>query len=116
MFLMPSQYEPCGLNQLYSLRYGTVPIVHAVGGLVDTVVGITEATLNQRTATGFAFYHYDIESLIRTTDQAVDLYLREKDVWSTVVETGMRQDWSWGKSAERYEEVYHQIVNDKKMF
>ncbi len=114
MFLMPSQYEPCGLNQLYSLRYGTVPIVHAVGGLVDTVTGVTEATLNQRTATGFSFYNYDIGSLTRTTEQAIDLYQREKNIWAMVVETGMQQDWSWGKSAERYEAVYHRIVTDKR--
>ncbi len=113
MFLMPSQYEPCGLNQLYSLRYGTVPIVHAVGGLVDTVVNVTEATLNQRTATGFAFYHYDLGSLARTLEQAVDVFQREKTIWAGIVETGMKQDWSWGKSAERYEKVYQRVLSDK---
>ncbi len=114
MFLMPSQYEPCGLNQLYSLRYGTVPIVHAVGGLVDTVMGVSEATLNMRTATGFAFHHYDLGSLTKVIEQAVDLYWREKGIWAGIIETGMQQDWSWGKSAERYESVYDRIVAEKK--
>ena len=110
MFLMPSQYEPCGLNQLYSLRYGTVPIVHAVGGLVDTVTSASEATINLGTATGFAFYNYDIAGLTQCTERAIDLYQREPGVWSRIVETGMQQDWSWGKSAERYVEVYNRIV------
>jgi len=113
MFLMPSQYEPCGLNQLYSLRYGTVPVVHAVGGLVDTVTSVSEATLNLQTATGFAFYNYDVGSLTQSLEQAIDLYHREKGLWSKIVETGMQQDWSWGKSAERYEAVYERIVEEK---
>jgi len=113
MFLMPSHYEPCGLNQLYSLRYGTVPIVHAVGGLVDTVTDTSEASLNSGTATGFAFYDYDVESLRNRVEQAIDLFQHDKETWSKIVETGMKQDWSWGNSAERYVEVYDRIVASK---
>lgn len=114
IFLMPSQYEPCGLNQLYSLRYGTVPVVHAVGGLVDTVTGVSSATLADGTATGFSFYHYDFNSLEQSLGQAVDLYVREKDTWAQLVERGMRQDWSWGQSAQKYEHVYQNVLSAKK--
>jgi len=105
IFLMPSQYEPCGLNQLYSLRYGTVPVVRATGGLVDTVVDATEQTLARRTATGFAFEDYSSLALAESLDRALRAY-RAPKVWQQLVETGMQQDWSWGRSAERYSEVY----------
>jgi starch synthase len=109
IFLMPSMYEPCGLNQLYSLRYGTIPIVHAVGGLVDTVTHATPVTLANQTATGFAFYHYDTDSLSRCLEQAVDYYIREPEGWRKMVETGMQQDWSWGKSAQAYVAIYEKL-------
>ncbi len=114
MFLMPSQYEPCGLNQLYSLRYGTVPVVHAVGGLVDTVTAVSSATIADGTATGFSFYHYDVNSLAQCLGQAIDLYVREKETWAQLVQRGMRQDWSWGQSAQRYEHVYQNVLTARK--
>jgi len=109
VFVMPSQYEPCGLNQLYSLKYGTVPVVRATGGLADTVVNTTQQTLDDRTATGFAFDDYTSLALAGTLDRACRAY-REKPVWNQLIETGMRQDWSWRKSAEQYVEVYERTI------
>ena len=106
MFLMPSRYEPCGLNQLYSLRYGTIPIVHATGGLIDTVINLNDASLAAGTATGFSFQNYDFDSLRECVLHAVDIYSREPQVWGTLVRTGMTQDWSWTNSATAYESVY----------
>ncbi len=110
MFLMPSRYEPCGLNQLYSLRYGTVPIVHATGGLVDTVTDATPDALAQGQATGFRFDVYDATNLDQTLRRAVQMWYDAPHHWRQLVETGMRQDWSWGQSAARYEEVYRQAM------
>lgn len=106
MFLMPSRYEPCGLNQLYSLRYGTVPIVHATGGLIDTVRHADEGNLNAGKATGFSFQHYELDSLKDCLQSALDTYSREPNIWATLVETGMAQDWSWSNSAVAYESAY----------
>jgi starch synthase len=103
---MPSRYEPCGLNQLYSLRYGTVPLVHATGGLIDTVTGYNEANSAVGTANGFAFANYDLESLKQCVQLALDTYSREPKVWDTLVQRGMSQDWSWTSSAIAYETAY----------
>lgn len=107
MFLMPSQYEPCGLNQLYSLKYGTVPIVRATGGLADTVVDTNSETLADKTATGFSFAEYTSLALSNTLNRACEAYA-DKPVWQQLVETGMQQDWSWSQSARRYIELYDQ--------
>ncbi len=111
IFLMPSHYEPCGLNQLYSLRYGSVPVIHAVGGLVDTVTNVSSATLADNSATGFAFHHYDVDSLAGCLDLAIDHFQREPEIWRRLVETGMKQDWSWGKSAEHYVSVFERALS-----
>lgn len=111
MFLMPSQYEPCGLNQLYSLRYGTVPVVRSTGGLADTVVDATDENLARRTATGFSFVSYEAAALEYALSRAVSTFQLKPDVWQQIVETGMRQDWSWRTSAERYIEVYQRVMN-----
>jgi starch synthase len=111
IFLMPSRYEPCGLNQLYSLRYGTVPVVRSTGGLADTVTDATEENLARKTATGFAFVSYDPASLEHALGRAVSVYRHQPDVWRQLVTTGMRQDWSWRRSAERYVEVYQRVQN-----
>ena len=107
MFLMPSQYEPCGLNQLYSLKYGTVPVVRATGGLADTVVDANPKALADSTATGFSFSEYTALALSDTLKRACEAYA-DKPVWKQLVETGMQQDWSWSQSARRYIEVYDQ--------
>jgi starch synthase len=106
MFLMPSRYEPCGLNQLYSLRYGTVPIVHATGGLIDTVTNLNESSMAAGNANGFSFSNYDVDSLKQCLQTAVDTYIREPQIWDTLIERGMSQDWSWNNSAAAYEAAY----------
>jgi len=109
MFLMPSQYEPCGLNQLYSVRYGSVPVVRATGGLRDTICDLDQAD-EERTANGFSFSNWDAADLNRTLERAISTYANRPDLWKQLVETGMRQDWSWNASAARYINLYQQTV------
>ncbi len=109
MYLMPSRYEPCGLNQMYSLTYGTVPIVHAVGGLADTVVNANSTNLLAGTANGFRFDNYSSHDLLEQVDRAISLY-RHNVEWDRIVQAGMRQDWSWKQSAEKYLDVYQSAV------
>jgi starch synthase len=109
MFLMPSRFEPCGLNQLYSLKYGTVPVVRATGGLVDTVTNVTDETLANGTATGFSFHDYSAFALSETLRRAVGLYSRP-EVWNKIVVAGMQQDWSWGRSAREYTSLYERTL------
>jgi starch synthase len=110
IFLMPSQYEPCGLSQLYSLKYGAVPLVRATGGLADTVTDTTPLTLENGTATGFRFVPYTPAAFFSAVVRAVDLYRSDPPAWLKVLQTGMRQDWSWDHSATEYERLYEQMV------
>ncbi len=105
LFLMPSRYEPCGLNQIYSLRYGTVPVVHRTGGLADTVVDLTPDNLARETATGFVFDEATASDLRAAVFRALETY-RRKDVWQQLLQRGMRQDFSWDSSARRYLDLY----------
>jgi starch synthase len=105
IFLMPSRYEPCGLNQMYSLIYGTVPIVRAVGGLADSVVDATETTLSNGTANGFSFYEYRSDVLFRQICRAFGLF-QDQQTWRQLMRTGMERDWSWNRSATEYLNVY----------
>jgi starch synthase len=111
IFLMPSRYEPCGLNQLYSLKYGTVPVVRSTGGLADTIVHATDATLANGTATGFSFADYSGLALSETLDRACQLYLNNKDGWRKLIRTGMQSDWSWGHSAAEYVDLYNKTIH-----
>ena len=110
MFLMPSRYEPCGLNQLYSLKYGCVPIVRETGGLADTVTDATEYALAAGTATGFIFDEYSTQALGRVLQRAIDCFLHQKEQWHQLVTTGMNQDWSWAGSASEYADLYRQTI------
>jgi len=110
IFLMPSRFEPCGLNQLYSLKYGTVPVVRSTGGLVDTVTDTNEQSLTAKTATGFAFHDYSTLGLSEALRRAIDTYETRPDVWRQLQDTGMRQDWSWDASARKYAELYERIL------
>ena len=105
VFLMPSRFEPCGLNQLYSLRYGTVPIVRRVGGLADSVEDTTHRSLEDGTATGFVFDEYSAGQLAETIERVIAAY-RQPPVWLQIVRAGMSRDWSWTRSATRYVDVY----------
>jgi starch synthase len=102
LFLMPSRFEPCGLSQMYSLRYGTVPLVRATGGLADTVRNFDPWTGE---GTGFTFDEYSPNALVRTLRWALDVY-RDRAVWRRIQAAGMQQDFSWDASARRYEAVY----------
>lgn len=108
-FLMPSRFEPCGLNQIYSLRYGTVPIVHHTGGLVDSVIDTNERSLPEGTANGFHFYQPTGEALTQAISRALALYQQPKD-WKKLVVSGMKQDFSWERAAENYIELYTQAL------
>jgi starch synthase len=108
-FLMPSQFEPSGLNQLYSLRYGAVPVVRAVGGLYDTITDCTPETLATGTATGFRFGPYTATAFQEAVQRAVMTYRQQPDVWRQLVRTGIRQDWSWDRSAAEYERLYERM-------
>lgn len=108
LFVMPSRYEPCGLNQLYSLRYGTVPIVTNTGGLANTVVDTTAATLADETATGFYVHEHKPHALDDAIGRALHLRHHAPHQWEKIVQTGMGQDWSWRKSATQYIDLYEQ--------
>jgi starch synthase len=102
IFLMPSKFEPCGLNQMYSLRYGTVPVVHAVGGLDDTV---QPYTARARRANGFKFHEPTASAMTRSVRQAVRLF-DNRTVWESLMRQGMAEDHSWETSAREYVRVY----------
>jgi len=105
MFLMPSRYEPCGLNQIYSLKYGTVPIVRATGGLDDTIDPWDARTGK---GTGFKFAEYTGEALLATIKQALAAY-RDQASWQTLMRNGMARDFSWGMSAREYGKIYERV-------
>lgn len=110
LFVMPSHYEPCGLNQLYSLRYGTVPVVTPTGGLADTVVACNPETLADGTATGFFLSASTPQALDDAIGDALRIRFHQPDQWRQLVETGMSQDWSWSKSAAEYAELYEKTL------
>ncbi len=102
MFLMPSRYEPCGLNQLYSLRYGTIPVVRATGGLADTVDPYTPTS-----GTGFQFETYAGADMLDALDRARAVY-RDAPAWDRLVKRAMQADFSWPAAAARYETLYEE--------
>jgi len=109
MFVMPSRFEPCGLNQMYSQRYGTPPIVHATGGLADSVADCTAATLKDGTASGFTFIGMTAENLYATIQRAVGLY-HNTSQWEALRKNCMAKDFSWQNSAEAYRTVYLKVL------
>jgi len=106
---MPSRYEPCGLNQIYSLKYGTVPIVRAVGGLDDTIEDHHSG--NQR-GNGFKFKDYSPSALLDAVQRALRVY-RDPHAWEKLMIQGMAADFSWGRSAQTYLQVYQALVRKK---
>ena len=110
MFLMPSRFEPCGLNQLYSLRYGTIPIARATGGLRDTIVDANAQHLAQDTATGFLFEEPSARALLSAVDRALALY-QDRKSWKGLMRRGMAIECSWSRSAESYVQLYRQLLD-----
>jgi starch synthase len=109
MTLVPSRFEPCGLTQLYAMRYGSLPIVRATGGLVDTVVDTTPDTLAAGSASGFVFEAYDALALEHAVYRALDAH-GDKPLWRGLVQRVMRQDWSWDASAREYRALYDRLA------
>ena len=107
MFLMPSQFEPCGLSQLISLRYGTVPIVRETGGLRDTVLSYNKFTDE---GNGFSFFNYNAHDMLHTVRRAVHYYKNNREVWYKLIVRGMTGDYSWYASANKYMEMYDRLI------
>ena len=105
-FLMPSLFEPCGLSQLMSLRYGTVPIVRETGGLRDTVQPYNEY---EGTGTGFSFANYNAHEMLNTIRYAKDVYFNRKREWNKIIDRGMAMDFSWNSSAQKYADLYNRM-------
>ena len=111
-FLMPSKYEPCGLGQLIAMKYGTLPVVHATGGLADTVRDIDAC---HDDGNGFSFHEYSSEALVETVARAIKAFrTRGRARWNKTVKRAMREDFSWERSGQKYLDLYHQIRNRKK--
>jgi starch synthase len=109
-FLMPSRFEPCGLNQMYSQRYGTPPIAHATGGLCDSIVDCKPATLKAGTATGFLFHEPTADALFTAIKRAITAYRKPK-TWQALQQNGMARDFSWGHAAQSYAALYASLVD-----
>lgn len=108
-FLMPSRFEPCGLNQMYSQYYGTPPIVHATGGLIDTVVDLNDETLADKSASGFHFHEMTPESLMNAVRRTVGAYYDTR-LWKTLQRNGMNRNFSWQASAMDYLSIYSLLM------
>jgi starch synthase len=109
IFLMPSKFEPCGLNQIYSLKYGTVPVVRETGGLKDT---IQDFNVKTGKGNGFVFKKYKSKDLYSTTKTAVDT-LKDKKAWTKIQKNGMRANFSWETSAKKYIKLYEKTIKKK---
>ena len=110
IFLMPSRYEPCGLNQIYSLKYGTVPVVHATGGLDDTIEEFKPA---QGAGTGFKFSEYTGEALLGEIDKALKAF-QYKEAWKRLMHNGMARDYSWDQPAKEYSALYKEVARKRR--
>ncbi len=107
IFLMPSLYEPCGLSQMFSLKYGTIPVVRAIGGLKDTV---QPCNIEKHSGTGFVFEDYTPQALLETLDQCLTVY-RDESAWTALQRRAMSMDFSWNHSAKKYADLYRQLMN-----
>jgi starch synthase len=107
IFIMPSKYEPCGLNQIFSLRYGTVPVVSPIGGLLDTVVDY-DSQIND--GTGFVMEKLSVSSLLESINRAIKLY-QDKEKWQAMQKRIMEEDFSWEISAKRYLDIYEKMIS-----
>ncbi|WP_373790616.1 glycogen synthase, partial [Jeotgalibaca porci] len=107
MFLMPSAFEPCGLSQMISMRYGTIPIVHEIGGLKDTVIPYNEITGE---GTGFSFWGFNSTNLLATISRALDVYEDQPEEWQQLMSQGMDSDFSWAQPAKEYLSIYQSLL------
>ncbi len=110
LFLMPSRYEPCGLNQMYSMTYGTVPVVRLTGGLADSVDLADDTSMVSGTATGFGFREISGTALLDTVNRALQLYRHSPDQWQGIVKAAMSQQFGWRLRAASYVELYQQLI------
>jgi len=108
IFLMPSRFEPCGLNQLYSQRYGTIPIVRQTGGLADSVVDALPESIANQTATGVSFHQANAGALMEAIKRTIVLF-DHKETWRHIQRNSMRKDFSWRNSAQQYLSLYHEL-------
>ncbi len=104
IFVMPSRFEPCGLNQLYSMKYGTLPVVRNTGGLADTV---------KDGKTGFVFNDYNPDEFLTTLVKAINTYKDSPDKWEKLIENACREEWSWSRAAKKYKEIYKSILPEE---
>ena len=109
IYLMPSKSEPCGLSQMNAMRYGTVPVVHATGGLKDTVPGVDE---NGENGLGFTFQSYNAHDFLGALKRCLNLYREEPEKFRALQKTDMQQDFSWDKPAERYMDLFQMMLNN----
>jgi starch synthase len=114
IFLMPSRYEPCGLNQMYSMRYGTPPVVRATGGLADTVTDCNEHTLVKGTATGFVFLEASAAALLAAIERALRTW-HDPEAWRRLQTNGMNREFGWRVSAQRYRELFEALVAERPL-
>ncbi|NLH96828.1 MAG: glycogen synthase GlgA [Clostridiaceae bacterium] len=111
MFLMPSRFEPCGLGQIISLRYGTVPIVRATGGLAETII---DYDADNENGNGFSFSEFSSDAMLDAIDRAVRVYKNRPEEWKTLIKRAMKIDFSWDSSAKKYEELYKHTIEKRK--
>ena len=104
---MPSKTEPCGLNQMYSLIYGTVPIVRATGGLADTVINYNETTGE---GNGFVFKNYEVDDFLKEVKRAVNIFKTDKKSWEKIMKSGMKSNFTWLNSSKIYLDLYKSIL------
>jgi starch synthase len=114
-FLMPSVFEPCGLNQIYSLRYGTIPLVREVGGLQDTVCRLSNSERNLKTATGFMFSELSSEALLAETQRMLKVYRNKPAQWKAMQRNGMAKRFNWKKAATQYQKLYKELLSSPKV-
>lgn len=110
LFLMPSRFEPCGLGQLFSLRYGTIPIVRSTGGLAETVIDVEQ---DKEKGNGFCYKDFSSKDMLKTINRALKFYNEKPDEWEEIVKRAMTTDYSWDKSAGKYSELYKKLTRKK---
>ena len=108
LFLMPSRFEPCGLSQMISMKYGTLPIVREVGGLKDSVKSYNQYTGE---GNGFSFTNYNAHDMLYTLRRALHFYYDDEKAFDRIIRNAMAEDYSWAQSAKKYESIYEELIN-----